>query len=112
MDSLNGAVWFMALVLKSGYWQAKMNEASKPLMAFTVGLLRFYKCDCMPFRLVNASATFQRVMEKCLGDLQLNWCLIYLENIIIVLKMTEDHLVQLTAVFQKLKGAGLKLKPI
>ena len=46
-----------------------MDEAFKPLMTFTLGLLRFYKCDCMPFSLVNAPATFQRLMEAFLGDL-------------------------------------------
>ena len=65
----------------------------------------------MPFGLVNAPATFQRLMETCLGDLQLNWCLVYLDNIIVFFKMPKDHLVQLRAVFQKLKEAGLKFKP-
>ena len=55
MDSLNGSVWFTALYLKLGYWQVKMDEASKPLKAFTIGLLGFHKCDHMPFGLVNAS---------------------------------------------------------
>ena len=35
--SLNEAIWFSALDFKSEYWQVKMDEASKPLMAFTVG---------------------------------------------------------------------------
>ena len=111
LDSLNQVVWFMELDLKSGYCQVQMKEASKPLMAFTKGLLRFYKCDCMPFRLVNAPATFQRLMETCLHDPHLNWCLINLDNFIAFLKKSKDHLVQLRAVFQKLKEAGLKLKP-
>ena len=72
LDSLNGAVWFTVLDLKSGYWQVEMDEVSKLLMAFTVGHLGFYECDCMPFGLVNALAMFQRLMETCLGDLQLN----------------------------------------
>ena len=41
LDSLNGAVRFTALDLKSDYWQVEMDEAYKPLMAFTVGQLGF-----------------------------------------------------------------------
>ena len=111
LDSLNGAVWFTALELQLGYWQAEMDEASKPLMAFTVALLGFYKCDHMPFGLVHAPATFQRLMKTCLGDLQLNWCLIYLNDITVFWKTPKDHLVWLRAVFKKLKEAGLKFKP-
>ena len=111
MDSLNGAVWFTVLDLKSGCWQVQMDGASKPLTAFTVGPLGFYKCDRMPFGLVNVPATFQRLIETCLGNLQLNGYLIYLDNIIVFLKMPKDHLVQLRAVLEKLKEAGLKLKP-
>ena len=65
----------------------------------------------MTFRLVNAPSIFQRLMETCLGDLQLNWCLIYVDNIFVFSKMPKDHLVWLRAVFKKLKEAGLKLKP-
>ena len=111
LESLNRAVWFAALDLKSGYWQVEMDEASKPLMAFTVGPLGFYKCDHIPFRLGNAPTTFHILMEKCLGDFQLNWCLIFLDNITVFLKMSKGHLVWLKAVFKKLKEAGLKLKP-
>ena len=69
-------------------------------MAFTVGLLGFYKCEHMPFRLVNAPATFQELVETCLSDLQLNWFLIYLNDIIVFLKMPKDHLVLLIALFR------------
>ena len=72
LDSLNGAVQFTTLDLKSGYWQVKKDKGFKPLVAFIVGLLGFYECDCMPFGLVNTPAMFQRLMETCLGDLQLN----------------------------------------
>ena len=80
-------------------------------MAFTVGLIGFYECNHMPFGLVDAPATFQMLMETCLCDLQLNWCLLFLNNIIVFLKTPKDHLVQLRAVFQNLKEAGLKMKP-
>ena len=47
LDSLNGAVWFTALDLTSDYWQVKMDDTSKPLMAFTVSLLTLYEGDCV-----------------------------------------------------------------
>ena len=110
LDSLNGALSFTALDLQSGYWQVKMDEASKPLMAFTVGLLGFYKCDSMPFRLVNAPATFQSD-----GDM-FGWSSAQLVSHLswqhhCVFKMPKDHPVWLGAVFQKLQEAGLQLKP-
>ena len=88
-----------------------MDEESKPLTAFTVGLPGFYECERMPFRLTNAPATFQRLMETCLGDLNLHWYIIYLHDIVIFSKDLASHLERLKAVFQKLEEAGLKLKP-
>ena len=110
LDSLQGSQWFSSLDLKSGYWQVKMDEERKPLTAFTVGPLGFYECKRMPFGLTNAPATFQRLMETCLGDLNLNWCIIYLDDIVIFYKDLGSHLESLEAVFQKLEKAGLKLK--
>ena len=111
LDSLQGSQWFSSLDLKSGYWQVKMDEESKPLTAFTVGPLGFYECKRMPFRLTNDPATFQRLMETCVGDLNLHWCIIYLDDIVIFSKDLASHLERLEAVFQKLEEAGLKLKP-
>ena len=79
LDSLNGAIWCIALDLKLGYWQLEMDKASKPPTASRVGLLGFYQSDHMAFGLVNVPATFQMLMETCLGDLQLSQHLIYLK---------------------------------
>ena len=84
LDCLHGAVWFSTLDLKSGYWQVELEEEAKPLTAFTMGPLGFWECECMPFGLTNAPATFQRLMESCLGELYLNWCIIYLDDIIVL----------------------------
>ena len=111
LDSLNGACIFTSLDLKSGYWQVELDEDSIPLTAFTVGPLGFYECVRMPFGLTNAPATFQRLMESCLGELHLDWCIIYLDDIIIFSKTPDDHITRLRAVFEKLAKAGLKLKP-
>ena len=65
----------------------------------------------MPFGLTNAPATFQRLIESCLGDLHLKYCIIYLDDIIIFSKTPGEHLKQLQSVFKKLDEAGLRLKP-
>ena len=111
LDSLDGACLFTSLDLKSGYWQVELNEESIPLTAFMVGPLGFYECVRMPFGLTNAPATFQRLMETCLGELHLNWCIIYLNDIIIFSKTPEEHLRRLRGMFERLAKAGLKLKP-
>ena len=111
LDCLGGAIIFTSLDLKSGYWQVEMDEESKALTTFTVGPLGFYECERMPFGLTDAPATFQHLMESCLGELHLNWCIIYLDDIIVFSKTPEEHLKRLQGVFEKLAKAGLKLKP-
>ena len=111
LDSLGGAQIFSTLDLKAGYWQVEMAEECKAYTAFTCGPLGFYECDTMPFGATNAPATFQRLMHDCLGDLNMNWCIVYLDNIIIFSDTKEEHIKRLEAVFQKLMAAGLKLKP-
>ena len=50
-------------------------------------------------------------MESCLGDLNLNWCIIYLDDVVVYVPSVKEHLKRLEGVFKKLKDAGLKLKP-
>ena len=110
LDCLHDAVWFSTLDLKSVYWQFELEEEAKPLTAFTVGPLGFLECECIPFVLTNAAPNFQRLMESCLGELHLNWCIIYLDDIIVFSRTPEEHIHRLRAVFEKFKAAGLKLK--
>ena len=87
LESLVGAGHFSCLDLKSRFWQIKIDELSKQYTAFTVINLGFFKCDCMPFGLCNVPAMFQRLMQNCLRELNLTYCLIYLDDIIIFLQM-------------------------
>ena len=79
----------------SGIWQIKMEEALKQYTTFTVGNLGFFECDRMPFGLCNAPATFQRLMQNCMGELNFIYCLIYLDDLIMFLQTAEEHLHQL-----------------
>ena len=110
LDALHGAKWFSSLDLQSGYWQVEIEEADKQKTAFTTPM-GFYECNRLPFGLTNAPATFQRLMEKCMGDLHLKECLIYLDDIIVFSSTFEEHLERLERVLNRLIEYGLKLKP-
>ena len=66
----------------------------------------------MLFRLCNAPATFQRLMQNCLGGLNLTYCIIYLDSVIIFSKTEEEHLQHLHVVFNHFWEHNLQLKPI
>ena len=83
IDTLLGAKFFSKLDLRSGYWQVEMKEEDKYKTAFSVGNLSFYECNRMAFGLTNAPATFQRLMEGTMAELNLKECLIFLDDILI-----------------------------
>ena len=92
LESLVGAGHFSCLDLKLGFCQIKMEAASKQYTAFTFGNLGFFECNHMSFGICNAPATFQRLMQNCLSELNLIYCLIYLDDIVVFLQMAEEHL--------------------
>ena len=65
----------------------------------------------MLYRLCNALATFQRLMQNCLGELNLTYALIYLDNVIVFYRTEEEHLHCLQVVLAHFLEHGLKLKP-
>lgn len=65
----------------------------------------------MPFGLCNAPATFQRLMETALAGLARDSCMVYLDNILVIGRSFNEHLQNLKQVFQRLRHAGLRLKP-
>ena len=111
LESLVGAGHFFCLDLKSGFWQIKMDKVSKQYTAFTIGNLGFFECNRMPFGLCNTPATFQWLMQNCMGKLNLIYCLIYLDDLIAFLQMAKEYLHQLHVIFDWLREYNLKLKP-
>ena len=96
---------------KSGFWQIKMAPESQQYAAFMVGNLGFYKFTYMPFRLCNAPVTFQRLMQNTLGKLNLTYCVIYLDDVIIFGRTKEEHLEHLHIMFERFQEFNLKVKP-
>ena len=110
LDCLNGAHIFTSLDLKSGYWQIELSQESIPLTTFTAGPLGLYKCVHMPFGLTNAPATFQQLMESCLGDMHLDWCIIYLDDIIIFSQIPQGTYPMAERCFQKAVGSRVEVE--
>ena len=88
-----------------------MDEESKKYTAFSVGNLGFFECERMPFGLCNAPATFQRAMQNTLGELNLTYALIYLDDVIVFSRTEMEHLERLRAVLERFREQNLRLKP-
>ena len=110
LHAMNGAHWFSCLDLKSGYYQIEMAEEDKHKTAFwcPVG---FYEFNRMPQGITNAPATFQRLMERCMGDLHHNGVFVYLDDIIVYARTKEEHESRLLQTLDRLRQFGLKLSP-
>ena len=108
LDMLAGKRWFSTLDLASRYWQVSLSPEARCKTAFAThsGLFQF---RVMPFRLCNAPATFERLMDQVLQGLRWSRCLVYLD--IISFETTfDDSLDNLTLIFERLRSYGLRLK--
>ena len=110
-DVLQGSKYFSTIDMKSGYRQVEVEESHKERTAFSVANLGFYEYVKMPFGLSNSPATYQRLMEECLGELNMTICVVYLDDLIIFSDTFEEHLYRLDLVFTRLKECNLKLSP-
>ena len=110
LDLLAHTKYFTTLDLASGYWQVNMEPTSQEKTAFVThsGLHEF---KVMPFGLCNAPATFQCLMEVVLAGIAREKCMIYLDDVLVTGRSFEEHLANLQQVFERLRQAGLKLKP-
>ena len=109
-DALAGSAWFSTFDLRSGFHQVCLapEDADKTAFITRRGMFRF---RTMPFGLCNAVATFQRLMDLVLRGLNLDICLVYLDDIILFSVTQEQHIERLEMILRRLKEANLKLKP-
>ena len=108
LKSMTGSALFSSMDFKLGFWQIKMAPGSQQ---YTVGNLGFYEFTRMPFGLCNAPTTFQHLMQNTLGELNLTFCVIYLDDVIVFGCTEEEDLERLHVVFERFRQFNLKLKP-
>lgn len=107
-SKMTGKKFVSKIDLSKGYWQVPMADESKRLTAFSTpsGLYQF---RTMPFGLVNAPATFSRMMRKLLQGM--NGVENFIDDVIVFTDTFEEHLHILKTVFERLRDAGLTARP-
>ena len=108
LGSMNGAMWFTTLDLRSGYHAIPIKEADRDKTAFVTrrGCFRY---KVLPFGLTTAPSVFQRLMDLVLCGLTYDTCLVYLDDIIVYSTDFDTHVQRLQEVFDRRRGANLKL---
>ena len=102
------AKYFTKIDMTKGYWQIPVHPNDREKTAFICeeGLFEFIR---MPFGLVNAGATFSRLMRKILGNL--DNVINYIDDILIFTESWEKHLGTLQKVLERLREANLTVRP-
>lgn len=107
LERLGSAKYFSVIDLKQGFHQIPMDEGSIQKTAFRIesGLYEFLR---MPYGLRNAPPTFQRMMDEVLSGYLNQFCLVYIDDIIIFSSSLDEHIQHLTKVFERLRQYNLK----
>ena len=113
LDTLSGAKYFASLDLIQVYHQIELTEAAKPKTAFIAPRCNpsHWEYNYMPFGIQGGPGTFQRLMDLVLQNLEYKIALAYLDDIIVYGKTPKEVIVNCDIVCERLRKAGLKLKP-
>ena len=97
IDKLGNARFVSKFDLLKGYWQVPLTDRAKEITAFCTpfGLFQ-YRVMC--FGLKNAPATFQRMVNKIVSDI--DGCEAYVDDLIVYSQTYEEHMKQLRSYFR------------
>jgi hypothetical protein len=105
---LHGCKYFSCVDLVKGYYQVPMEEAdiAKTAIITPFGLWEYL---FMPFGLMNAAQTFQRLMDRLFRHLP--FVFTYLDDHLIASASLEEHMEHLRQFFTILQENGLTINP-
>ncbi|RDX97491.1 hypothetical protein CR513_19729, partial [Mucuna pruriens] len=110
VDNVSGFEFLSFMDAYSRYNQIKMHPDDEEKTAFIIDDGAFcYKL--MPFGLKNASATYQRLMDKIFKDVMGRDVEVYVDDMVAKSKGGEDHCEALERVFEVLRKHQLRLNP-
>ena len=110
IDKLAKAKYVSTMDLSRGYWQIPLTDESKDKTAFITpfGLWQFVT---MPFGLADAQATCQRLVDTRLIRGIEDHAAAYVDDLTVFSMTWEDYLVHLQDMLERLRNAGLTVKP-
>jgi hypothetical protein len=99
---------FEQLDMSKGYFQVPLSPQSHKISAFVTpsGL---YEFTVMPFGMKTSAATFLRLLDKLLNDLENT--VAYFDDIVAYSKSWEAHMEHLKQLFQRLAKEGITVRP-
>lgn len=106
IDNMSGAKVFTRLDLRNGFYQIRMKPGDIYKTSFSCPL-GLYEWTVMPMGLINAPASFQRVMTDIFKDLQ--FVQVYMDDIVVHSGGHQDHYEHLRQVFQRLNDNDFRL---
>ena len=97
IDQIGNAKFVSMFDMLKGYWQVPLTQRAREISAFVTpsGL---YQYKVMPFGMKNAPATFQRMVNKLVRDI--DGCEGYIDDVVIFSDNWSDHIRQIKRFFQ------------
>lgn len=111
LDQLRITRYISTIDLSKAFHQIPLAKDSREITAFTIpgkGLFQFQR---MPFRLTNAPATFQRLLDRLIGPAMKPHAFAYVDDVIVISETFDEHLKILAEVFDRILSAGLLINP-
>lgn len=106
IGQVGSAKFVSKLDLPEGYWQVLLSQRPHEIAAF-ITPSGFYLYTVMPFGLRNTPATFQRLTNQVIGDLQ--GYEVYLDDDVVLTDTWESHLECIQELFTCMVEARLKV---
>lgn len=99
---------FSTIDLESGFHQILINKNDREKTAFSINHAKFH-FKRMPFGLKNAPSIFQRCVNDILHEFIGKFAYVYIDDVLIFSKTTEEHIKHISIIFQALHNANMKI---
>lgn len=110
LDRLHGSKVFSKIDLLDAYYRIRIKEGDEWKTAFRTRY-GHYEFLVMPMGLTNAPATFQSYISNALRGYVDDFCVVYLDDILVFSRNEEEHAQHLELIMERLRQAELYANP-